>query len=488
MIGVWVSEEMFRYDADSLVKAFYPNAEVRNFLAEETREDMLAVRVLEEETILCIIDIKGKPSSTRSELRNTLKRRLYNELKTISGIELPWGALTGVRPVRLAAKLIREKGDTQKAAEAMRELYYVSREKAELAVEIAERERGVIGNIGEKKGDGITGLNEILPGYSLYVGIPFCPSRCSYCSFASYPIERWKDRLGEYFAALSKELDTVGEIFGSRSPDTIYIGGGTPTSLDEEALERLLCLIEEKINITDVIEYTLEAGRPDSITEAKLKCMKKHGIERMCVNPQTMNDRTLERIGRHHSADNTRYAFGLARQEGFENINMDIILGLPGENGDDVRYTLEEIEKLGPDDLTVHSLAIKRGSDLKEALSEKEGNKEEEGLSGLHNSIVDLAAQSAKRMGLKPYYLYRQKNIAGNLENTGYARPGKEGIYNIVIMEEIQSLIACGAGTVSKRVSADGRNIRRCDTPKDLEQYLSRIDEMTERKRDLFGQ
>ena len=217
--------------------------------------------------------------------------------------------------------------------------------------------------------------------------------------------------------------------------------------------------------------------------------MKKYGISRICVNPQTMNDETLRRIGRHHSADNIRDAFCMAREEGFGNINMDIILGLPGETEEDVKYTLDEIARLAPDDLTVHSLALKRGSVLKEEWLESAAQEERPEQETSYDNIsraVKLSLDCAASMGLKPYYLYRQKNISGNYENTGFARPGSEGIYNIVIMEEIQSLIACGAGTVSKRVTPDGKHIARCDTPKDIEQYLNRIDEMVERKRELF--
>ena len=439
MTEVWVSKEVFRYDADSLAKAFFPGEVVKNYLLENVSDDILSAEIrLDEKTI--VIEVEGAASRSQSDLRN---------------------------------ELLHEKENARAAEEALQERYFVSEEKARLAVEIAQRQREVLLRLHPEAAYG-----SVLPSYSLYVGIPFCPSRCSYCSFASYPIEKWRERIGEYLGALEKELDFVRELKGEARPDTIYIGGGTPTALNEEELEKLLELIAAKIRTTDVIEYTLEAGRPDSITREKLRIMKKYGISRICVNPQTMNNKTLERIGRHHNADNTRDAFRLAREEGFDNINMDIILGLPGESEADVKYTLEEIAALKPDDLTVHSLALKRGSILKE---EQPVNPSAD-ISG----AVKLAGAAASDMGLRPYYLYRQKNISGNLENTGFARPGAEGVYNIVIMEEVQSLIACGAGTVSKRVGTEGKNIRRCDTPKDIEQYLSRIDEMVERKRELF--
>ena len=484
MIEIWVSQEVFRYDADSLVKAFFPGRVVKNHLLENISSDILRVEIRGDKIKSIVIEIFDSEKLSKPELRNQLKREMYTELKEATGRELPWGALTGVRPVRLAARLLREKNDPAGAEEALKELYFVSSGKAGLAVEIAQRQREVLRRIHPE-----TDFGGVLPSYSLYVGIPFCPSRCTYCSFASYPMEKWKDRIGEYFQALEKELEFVRDIKGGEGPDTIYIGGGTPTSLDEGSLEKLLELITAKIKTTEAIEYTLEAGRPDTITREKLRIMKRYGIGRICVNPQTMNDRTLEQIGRRHSANNIRDAFALARQEGFGNINMDIILGLPGENVADVKYTLDEIAKLKPDDLTVHSLALKRGSVLKEEWME--GSREAE-TAGKADAVPDitgalrLASDSAADMGLKPYYLYRQKNISGNYENTGFARPGAEGIYNMVIMEEVQSLIACGAGTVSKKVSSDGKSISRCDTPKDLEQYISRIDEMVERKRMLF--
>ena len=489
MIEVWVSKEVFRYDADSLVKAFFPGRVVKNYLLENVADDILRSEMRGEDIKTIVIEIKdagGLSGAEKSDLRNRFKRELYRELKQATGRDLPWGALTGVRPVRLASKLLNEKRNPVAAEAALQEMYFVSEEKAALAVGIAQRQREVLARVHPE-----TPVGGVLPSYSLYVGIPFCPSRCTYCSFASYPMEKWNDRVDEYFRALKKELEFVRDIKGGEAPDTIYIGGGTPTSLNEEALEKLLQLIAANIKTAGAIEYTLEAGRPDSITRDKLRIMQRYGIGRICVNPQTMNDRTLRLIGRHHSADNIRNAFALAREEGFENINMDMILGLPGETEADVKYTLDEIARLGPDDLTVHSLSLKRGSAMKEEWTEEvlAGEASEKTVpKGDISGMITLSSEAAESMGLKPYYLYRQKNISGNFENTGFARPGAECIYNMVIMEEVQSLIACGAGTVSKRVSTDGKKIKRCDTPKDIEQYLSRIDEMVERKRMLFDE
>ena len=243
--------------------------------------------------------------------------------------------------------------------------------------------------------------------------------------------------------------------------------------------------------MSKVKELTVESGRPDSITREKLATMKKMGVTRISVNPQTMRDKTLELIGRRHTVSQLIDAYNMAREEGFDNINMDIILGLPYETADDVRYTMDEIKKLDPDDLTVHSLAIKRGSKLAEVLKQKELKGELKGdvFSSIQNTeeMMKIASEGALSMGLTPYYLYRQKNISGNFENTGYARPGKAGIYNILINEEVQSIVALGAGTVTKRVYGYDGRIERCDNVKDVKLYMSQIDEMIQRKKNLFS-
>ena len=262
--------------------------------------------------------------------------------------------------------------------------------------------------------------------------------------------------------------------------NTVYIGGGTPTTLNAEQLDRLLMKIEEKFDFTHVKEFTVEAGRPDSVTVEKLQAIKKHKVDRISVNPQTMKDETLKIIGRHHTVQQTIEAYQLAREVGFDNINMDLIIGLPGETKNDVAHTLEELKKLAPDSITVHSLAIKRAARLnlfKDTYEEM----------GLENSaeIMDLTYASCKEQGLLPYYLYRQKNMAGNFENVGYAKADKAGIYNILIMEEKQSIVAAGAGASTKMVYPGGR-IERIENVKDVGQYIERIDEMIQRKKDFW--
>ena len=330
----------------------------------------------------------------------------------------------------------------------MKETYYCSEEKALLAIDIARREKRILADIHYDK------------GYSLYIGIPFCPTTCLYCSFTSFPIFSWKTRVGEYLSALEKEIDFVREACRDKILDSVYIGGGTPTTLEPEEMRRLLKKIRESFDFSQVKEFTVEAGRADSITRDKLRVMKEYGVTRISVNPQTMNQETLDLIGRRHTVGQVEEAFRVAREEGFTNINMDLILGLPGE--------------------TKAHVAIKRASKMSLWI-------EENGLETLHNTdeTMEIAAKGAGELGMKPYYLYRQKNMSGNFENVGYATEGNYGIYNILIMEEKQTIMALGAGTISKAVYPDGR-IERCDSVKDVALYIEKIDDMIDRKRRLL--
>ena len=343
--------------------------------------------------------------------------------------------------------------------------YYTSNEKTALAIAIANRERHLLKDINYEN------------GYSLYVGIPFCPSICLYCSFSSSPIGIWKDQVDAYLDALCKEIDYASEAFADKELNTVYIGGGTPTTLEPVQLDRLLTKLEERFDYSRLREFTVEAGRPDSITAEKLQVLRDHGISRISVNPQTMNQKTLDLIGRKHTVEQTKEAFFLARTLGFDNINMDLIVGLPGEGQPEVEHTMREITALDPDSITVHSLAVKRASRLRMFRDEYR-----EMTFTNNRMIMDMAASYAMRAGQSPYYLYRQKNMAGNFENVGYSKEGKAGIYNILIMEEVQSILALGAGASTKLVLANDR-IERIENVKDIRSYIDRIDEMIERKR-----
>lgn len=480
MIIVTLNKDRYAYDIHSLVKAFYPEQDVKVF-AEGTKEEqsdagMPAFFVIFKEEEICA-GITGKTQKTirlgapqdKGAVKNDLKQLLYGILSEETGKTLPWGTLTGIRPTRLAMQLL-EQGKTAEEADAyMRSTYLCSKEKTELAIDIAKREQKILADIHYEE------------GYSLYVGIPFCPTTCLYCSFTSFPIRAWKDKVDAYLSAVEKEIDFVKEACADKVLDSVYIGGGTPTTLEPDELDRLFAKLKGTLDWSQVKEFTVEAGRADSITAEKLRVMKKWGVTRISVNPQTMKQETLDVIGRRHTVEQTVEAFWTARREGFDNINMDLILGLPGETKNDVAETMRRVKELAPDSLTVHSLAIKRASRLSQWILEN-------GMDTLHNTdeTMQIAALGARELGMEPYYLYRQKNMSGNFENVGYAKPGKAGIYNILIMEEKQSILALGAGTISKAVYPDGR-IERCDNVKDVDLYIEKIDEMIERKRKLLG-
>ena len=470
MIVVYLDFDKYQYDVHSLFKAFYPEEDVMVLAGEKGSFP-------EKEALISESDLIFELDNIENTDKNDLKKRIYKELSKKCKKELPWGDLTGIRPTRIAMNLIEEGKTDEEIWDYMKNTYFVSDEKLSLCLEIAHREKEILKDIDYEN------------GYSLYIGIPFCPTTCLYCSFTSYPIGAFKNIVDDYLSCIEKEIDYVAENFKGKTLDTIYIGGGTPTTLDPYQIERLIGYLKDKLDLSHVKEFTVESGRPDSITREKLRAMKKMGVTRISVNPQTMNDETLKLIGRRHDVKQLIDAFNLAREEGFDNINMDIILGLPGETSAEVTHTIEEIKKLGPDDLTVHSLAIKRGSKLYEVLHEKEmkGELKVPILSSINNTVemMKIAADGARDMGLSPYYLYRQKNISGNFENTGYAREGMAGIYNILINEEVQSIVALGAGTVTKRVYGNGR-IERCDNVKDVKLYMDSIEEMIERKRMLF--
>ena len=478
MIGISFNQKEFEYDAYTLLKAFFPKEEVQMFYVQEEEVpadleylisieygEQVHIRIQWGDTLL-----EGQETYEQTEDRkirkNKLKQVLYKLLSQLTGQTLPWGNLTGIRPTKIAMGLIESGMSNIQTAEYMRNTYFTSKEKTALAITIANRERELLKDIDYEK------------GYSLYVGIPFCPSICLYCSFSSSPLQRWKDQVDAYLDALLKELDFISEAMKDRTLDTIYIGGGTPTTLEPEQLERLLEHINARFPVYQVKEYTVEAGRPDSITREKLQAIRKFPVTRISVNPQTMNEGTLELIGRRHTVEDTRHAFALARECGFDNINMDIIVGLPGEQKEDVQHTLEEIKKLDPDSLTVHSLAVKRAARLNMF---KEQYEEMEFIN--NQKIMDMAMKYAYECQMGPYYLYRQKNMCGNLENIGYAKVDKAGIYNILIMEEKQSILAAGAGASTKFVFQNGERIERAENVKDVANYISRIDEMIERKR-----
>ena len=431
-------------------------------------EDWFRIRVYKKGELIGSADADGVDSE-RKAYRNRVAREVYKILSKDTGHGLPWGILTGVRPTKLIYEMLLEGKDEENIRDAMRSEYLCSDRKTETGIVIAKREKQILEEIDYRN------------GYSIYIGIPFCPTTCAYCSFTSYPLAKFGRLAEDYLDALTKEIQFLGTCLPNKRLTTVYIGGGTPTALDETQLERLLQTVRDNLPMDQVIEYTVEAGRPDSVTEGKLRLLKDYGVSRISINPQTMRQRTLDLIGRRHTAEQIVTAFQLARACGHDNINMDIIIGLTGEGPDDVSYTLSEIEKLNPDNLTVHTLALKRAARLTTEKERYEGM-EATGVSEMLERTITFAAEHNYR----PYYLYRQKNMAENLENVGYARPGTEGIYNILIMEEKQTILAAGAGAMSKFVFPGEDRIERVENVKSLTDYIARVDEMIGRKREFL--
>ena len=400
MIQIICKSESYTYNAYHILKAFYPSQEV-SCKTDEKASNYVMVHLPDDreisvgfENTVEITDTAGRDESTgkiqedsekesqKKERKRQIDLSLYDQLERITGEPLAWGVLTGVRPTKLAMQKLEAGWKKEDYINWAWKSARVRGEKAALAWEIAEREQKIL-----------------------------------------------------------KELEFIAERSKNKKLNTIYIGGGTPTTLTAEQLERLMSWIDEKFSREYLLEYTVEAGRPDSITREKLEVIRKYPVTRISVNPQTMQQKTLDLVGRKHTVEDVEQIFHLARELGFDNINMDLIAGLPGEDAADMQDTLEKIEKLHPDSLTVHALAIKRAAKFGQ-----EGRTMDPGSE--ITQMVEAAATSAERMGLVPYYLYRQKNIAGNFENVGYAEQDKAGVYNILIMEERQTIIACGAGQV----------------------------------------
>ena len=400
----------------------------------------------------------------RRAARRLCKQTLYDLLKEMTGIQPPWGSLTGVRPTHLMLEALEEGLTPEAAIGRLTADFDVVPDRAALLAEIAAEQRKL-----PKPGD---------EWMDVYIGIPFCTTRCAYCSFSSGEIGDGS-LIEPYMASLMREMRACAEILkdSGRKLRALYVGGGTPTALPQGAFEQLM---EETVRcFPGAMEYTVEAGRPDTLTREKLRAIRNAGIGRISINPQTMNDRTLEIIGRAHTAQQVREAYALAREEAIPHINMDVIAGLPGENEADFAHTMEEARKLRPESLTVHTLAIKRSSRMSlENHPLPDGN--------MTARMVETGRETARAMGMAPYYLYKQKYMAGNLENTGYALPGHACLYNVDIMEETSHILAMGAGGISKRIFPEEGHIERAPNVSNILEYMKRTEEMIQRKKELF--
>lgn len=367
-------------------------------------------------------------------------RAVFAAGKELLGHIPPWGILTGVRPAKIASSLLADGRGVLKTKRILRDEYFLNHQKAALAVSVATNEAKLL-----KKIDKNT--------CSLYVSIPFCPSRCSYCSFVSYTTPRLLSMIDEYLDAMLQEIDETFEVINAVGlrVNTVYIGGGTPTTLNPEQLRRLLTKINQKLDVSSLLEFTLEAGRPDTITAEKLAVAKELGVTRISVNPQTLNDDILKEIGRKHTREDFFEAYRIAKESGIRDINVDLIAGLPGDDFKSFSETLDGIIRLEPTNITVHTFCVKKASDL---LRNNSGVYSLTG--GDAAKSVSYSQLNTKFAGYKPYYMYRQKNTVGNLENVGFSIEGHEGIYNVLMMEEVQTIFAVGAGAVSKLVDYNG--------------------------------
>ncbi len=415
-------------------------------------------------------NIEKQPFSTMEltrEIKKTIKLSIYEVISNTFNRFPEWGILTGIRPTKIVHELMDHNYKPHEIEKILSNKYRVNEEKRKLLIDIAVTERPFIVN--NRK-------NQV----SLYISIPFCPTRCVYCSFPSNPLNQGHRHVEQYMDALIYEITEVATLVRDcgKEIETLYIGGGTPTSLDAGNINKLMTAISENIDLSALKEITVEAGRPDTIDREKLEILKSYGVNRISINPQTMNVQTLQQIGRAHSPKEIIEAFFLAKEIGFETINMDVIVGLPGEDCAEVEHTMKALEELSPENITVHTLAIKRASNLREKLDDYQLAREEE-----VKDMLKITRAYTEKMGMNPYYLYRQKFMVGNLENTGYCKPTHECIYNIQIMEERQSILAMGAGAISKIVYPKENRLERVPNLTNVEQYIQRVKEMVERKR-----
>ncbi len=474
---IYFKNHDFHYEIENLTRLFFPNSKL------ETSRDIPEVLVppyvyteliTENDEYTMIIDVFidnfNEKSIKKFDIKNDnteleMALMLFNIFVKLTGVTPPWGVLTGVRPIKLFRRLAKENGFDY-AVDYFKNRFMVSEEKTALTIETEKNERAILDLSQDKS-------------FSLYISIPFCPSRCSYCSFVSASVERTKHLVEPYVELLCKELAATAEYAKKLDLrlESVYMGGGTPTTLSAEQMRRVLTAVNENFDLSDCREFTVEAGRPDTITEDKLKAIMECGVDRISINPQTLNDDVLKNIGRRHTADEVIEAFDLARKCSFNHINMDLIVGLPGDTLESFVKTLDGIIKLDPESITVHTLSMKRASNL--TMDGKTLDKQE---AETTSKMLSYANKALHEHGYFPYYLYRQSRMVGNMENTGWSKVGKEGIYNVFIMDETHTILACGAGAVSKLKDSKKDCLERIFNYKYPYEYINNFDEMIKRK------
>lgn len=470
-----INNPKFEHITREIITAYFPKIKIDTVTFIPDNGDYITVNVTSKENMFCYYvtacidsNLYNNEYTSCEENKLLISKAISDILKKVTGIDLPWGILTGIRPAKMVRELYEKGYNSSEVYELFTKNYDVHPDKSRLAIEVADKESVILNDMDKN-------------AVSLYIGIPFCPTRCLYCSFTSQSIKYSNTLVEPYMDALFKEIDFVKEYINSNklNIETIYVGGGTPTALNEYNTQKLCQKISESFNIDDIKEYTYEAGRPDTINNEKLKIIKNYGISRISINPQTMNDKTLKIIGRQHSANDIIKSFSLARDIGFNHINADLIIGLPDEDINDFKNTIKHLKMLNPESVTVHTMSIKHGSYLDMNYSMYTPT----AISTV-NSMLKIADEQLRLSKKAPYYLYRQKNMLGNLENVGYCNSGHECLYNIYIMEEVQSIISLGAGGSTKIIN--GNNIERVFNVKEVSEYIKRIDEMIDRKRNIL--
>lgn len=466
MIKVKLIGHDYRYEAFQIISLFYSKDQIE--FTDGNEYDLESI--FDNSCVTAVMHIGDKRiknslfinSDNKKSIKNSIKMTILKCLEEHKKIKIPWGILVGIRPTKIAHEYFSQGYDENQIKYELALKYSISQEKADLVLEVAKREAKFITKPENR--------------VSLYINIPFCPTRCVYCSFTSNPIGGNERLIEEYLLSLIKELKACLKYLKEKGliVDTVYIGGGTPTSLSYKQLDLLFNTLSSYMNLYDLREFTVEAGRPDSINKDKLIVIKQAGSKRISINPQTMNDETLKRVGRMHTSKDIIDKYYMARDIGFDSINMDLIIGLPNEGEAEIINTMELIKPLSPENITIHTLALKRAS----ILNEKEHY--------IKNSTADamyrIASAYVREMGMYPYYMYRQKNMVCPLENVGYCIDGKECIYNIQMISESISIISFGADAVTKTVFYDENRIERIANVKDVREYINRTDEMIDNK------
>lgn len=469
----------FRYELEKLIRIFLPFQKIE-FTDYPEITELTALTLLDSSSgkteavaelyfsgnvYKKVLTIDGNAEDYNKECELKLATALYDCFVEATEYVPQWGILTGVRPAKLYSRICSSIGQVN-ADEYFRNTLKVNDKKISLCKSAVAGENKIIS---------LSKNNS----YSLYISIPFCPTRCSYCSFVSHSVAQAKKLIPLYVEKLCKELEITARIANENNLrlETVYIGGGTPTAVSAEELGKIMLAVREHFDLSTLREYTVEAGRPDTVTEEKLEVIKNYGADRISINPQTMNDGVLKAIGRCHTAEDTVKAFGLARSLGFSNINMDLIAGLPSDTRESFENTIAQVLDMDPESVTVHSLSLKRSSEMsiKGELPEKQADE-------TASYMVDYAREKLSEKGILPYYMYRQSKTVGNLENVGFAKSGFECLYNVYIMDETHTILANGASAVTKLREPEGNYIERIFNFKYPYEYIDRFDELISRK------